>query len=266
MENNQEEQIIKRVITGREMLQRKINSQELEIKWIREMQGFSKADLTELEKRVKECRTLSEFTELSDKINDKIASLKHSLDHHDSPHKTTQIETSEYSSSKSFPYKLDKVLEDTLNKFENLLKKLDSKEITNNDFRGFKSLESNVPEEVLKNIFDYLASKKVIKGEFDHFVFAFNGIKNFNGNEFKPLKLAKSKRIILVAFLNLFFKSNPSYLNSAISKREFYRRAGELFIWEDSLLPIGTIRDYSQKDFQNNQYAIEAAEFASKLF
>lgn len=123
MENNQEEQIIKRVITGKEMLERKIKMLEDEKGYSEKLALYTIEELSSIGKRIDDCLYLSEAREIEKTLQYHYLRLKKI----EPKHNFTSINSVSYKSDDNFNKRFNKELSDRIKWFDDAMKRLGEK-------------------------------------------------------------------------------------------------------------------------------------------
>ena len=123
MENNQEEQIIKRVITGKEMLERKIKMLENEKAYSESLGLYTIEELSSINKRINDCQYFSEVLEIENLLRTHSIRLKKIVPRHN----IISIESASYKSDELFKEKFNKDLSDRIKWFDDAMKRLGEK-------------------------------------------------------------------------------------------------------------------------------------------
>ncbi|MPM05030.1 hypothetical protein SDC9_51311 [bioreactor metagenome] len=245
MDNNQEEQIIKRVITGKEMLERKIKMLENEKAYSESLGLYTIEELSSINKRINDCQYFSEAREIENLLRTHSIRLKKIVPRHN----ITSIESASYKSDELFKEKFNKDLSDRIKWFDDAMVRLGEKIASGKLKKApeLKSLELHrLSDDYIKDLHRYLISEEVIKDEgqktYESLVYALTGRKLKDNWVYEPLTLLAPKKDL--GFI-LSYLINGNQLG--MLSNEIKRLAGNLFI-NDNGASIGPINNLSKQD------------------
>ena len=245
MENNQEEQIIKRVITGKEMLERKIKMLENEKAYSESLGLYTIEELSSINERINDCQYFSEAREIENLLRTHSIRLKKIVPRHN----ITSIESASYKSDDLFKEKFNKDLSDRIKWFDDAMKRLGEK-IASGKLKKAPELKSlglsSISYDYIKNLYEYLADKAIIKNEGEitreSLDYAITGRKPKENWSYTPITLLASKQELRFILSYLINGNQLGMLSNEIK-----RLAGNLFI-NDNGASIGPINNLSKED------------------
>ena len=237
------------IISGKEMLRRIIEEQKGEEK--RSKRHLSK--IAELSKLVSSCKYIDEADELEKKILLKISNLNKYIEYitlapeEYLSHAQTYINTTYYKTNIHHPEQLASLLGERIKLFRLLHDKLRDLIIENKlqERSPVQSLElSNLSYDYIKNLYEYLADKAIIKNEGEitreSLDYAITGRKPKENWSYTPITLLASKQELRFILSYLINGNQLGPLSNEVK-----RRAGNLFIKDGA--PIGELSNLSKK-------------------